>query len=88
VPAVTSATVLAATAALVHHNISAGTVVAILAIAAVVVTVLVIAVSFTLSRRGPRHDDGPGAPGAPPRTSTLGRNPPLRANPGSDRPAG
>jgi hypothetical protein len=85
---VTTATVVAATAALVHRSISAGTVVAILAIAAVVVTLLVIAVSFTLSRRGPRHDDDPGAPGVPPRASTFGGNPPLRANPGRDRQAG
>jgi hypothetical protein len=85
---VTTATVLAATAALGRRSISAGPLVAILAITAVVVTLLVIAVSFTLSRRGRRTDDRPDAPVAPPQTSTFAVNPPLRTNPGSDGPAG
>jgi hypothetical protein len=85
---VTTATVVAATAAIGHRSISAGPLVAILAIGAIVVPLLVIAVSFTLSRRGPRTDDRSDAPGLPPRTPTLGVNPPLRTNPGTDRPAG
>jgi hypothetical protein len=82
---VTALAQLATAGPLVRHNISAGPLVAILAIAAMAVIVLVVVVSFTLSRRAERGGQSPAHPGTSAPTGTLSVNPPLPAN--ADRPA-